>query len=97
MTSETILWIYIAFLMLGGLMGYIKARSKASLAASTAFAIPLALCALDIINPDWIADVILGILVLFFYMRFAKSKRFMPGGLMLGLSVVAIVLRLSIR
>jgi uncharacterized membrane protein (UPF0136 family) len=50
MTPNTVLWIYIALLVAGGLMGLIKGKSKMSLIMSLAFALPLALCALHIIN-----------------------------------------------
>lgn len=91
MTPNTILWIYIAFLIAGGLIGFLKARSKASIIASVAFAIPLALCAANVIKAPVVADVLLGFLAVFFGMRFAKSKKFMPGGLMALLSLIALV------
>ena len=36
-TTVIILWVYIALLIAGGLMGFIKAKSKASISASTVF------------------------------------------------------------
>ena len=48
--ANIILWIYIALLVAGGLMGFLKAKSKASLIMSLAFALPLALCALRVLN-----------------------------------------------
>ena len=55
MTPNTILWIYITLLVLGGLMGLLKGKSKISLIMSLAFALPLALCALHLIDffYDW--------------------------------------------
>ena len=50
MTPNTVLWIYIALLVAGGLIGFLKAKSKMSLIMSLAFAVPLALCALHFIN-----------------------------------------------
>lgn len=97
MNSITILWIYIGFLVLGGLMGFLKAKSKASLIASLAFAIPLALYAAGVINVPWFPEVILGVLILFFGMRFAKSKKFMPAGLMVLLSIITLVARILLR
>ena len=91
--ANTVLWIYIALLLLGGLMGYLKAKSKPSIIASTLFAIALSLCALDIISQDYVADILLGALLLVFGMRLVKTKKFMPAGLMLALTLVALVLR----
>jgi uncharacterized membrane protein (UPF0136 family) len=97
MTSNTILWIYIALLIVGGLIGFLKARSKASIIASVAFAIPLALCAAGIIKPAWIADIILIFLAVFFGIRFSKSKKFMPSGLMALLSLAALLANLLVK
>ncbi|HEY3861178.1 MAG TPA: TMEM14 family protein [Verrucomicrobiae bacterium] len=85
-TPIIILWVYIALLFAGGLMGFIKANSKISLITSSIFAALLALCALGIIKPFYIADILVGLLLVIFGMRFAKGKKFMPSGLMLALS-----------
>ncbi|HEX3989210.1 MAG TPA: TMEM14 family protein [Verrucomicrobiae bacterium] len=92
-----VLWIYIVLLLAGGLMGLIKAGSKISLITSATFALLLALCALGIIRPFYVADIILGALVLVFGMRFAKGKKFMPSGMMLGLSVVVLAVLLLVK
>lgn len=91
-----ILWIYIVLLVAGGLMGFIKAKSKASIIASTVFAVPLVLAALGVI-PSFAADVTLWVLLIFFGIRFGKSRKFMPAGLMLGLTIAAIVGRTLLR
>ena len=82
MTPNKILWIYIVVLVAGGLVGLLKANSKISLMMSLAFAAALALCATDIVQVPRLADIILIFLVVFFGLRFAKSKKFMPAGLM---------------
>ncbi len=82
MTPNKILWIYIVVLVAGGLVGLLKANSKISLIMSLAFAAALALCATDIVQVPRLADVILIFLVVFFGLRFAKSKKFVPAGLM---------------
>ena len=93
MNPTIVLWIYIGFLVLGGLVGFLKAKSKMSLIMSLAFAIPLALCALETIQVRYLADILIGFLLVFFGMRFIKSKKFMPAGLMMNLSIVALILR----
>ena len=91
-----VLWIYIVLLIAGGLVGYLKAGSKASIIASSAFAVPLVLAALGIV-PAVVADVVLGILLAYMGMKFAKSKKFMPSGLMAILSLVALVARFLLK
>ena len=97
MTPNTILWIYVALLVAGGLMGFLKAGSKMSLIMSVAFAIPLALCAQGMISEPKVADVLLAFLLVFFGMRFAKSKKFMPNGMMAILSAAALAGHLLIK
>jgi uncharacterized membrane protein (UPF0136 family) len=93
MKSQTILWIYIVLLVAGGLVGFFKAHSKASLIASVSFAAALTLCALGIIFQPYVADIILAFLLVFFAVRLAKSKKFMPNGLMVALTIAALAFR----
>ena len=92
MNPTTVLWIYIAFLVLGGLMGFIKGKSKISLIMSLAFAIPLALYALGHLHMRYLPEILIGFLLIFFGMRFMKSKKFMPAGFMSILSIAALIL-----
>ncbi|MEO6033773.1 MAG: TMEM14 family protein [Verrucomicrobiota bacterium] len=91
MNPTNVLWIYIAFLVAGGLMGFIKAKSKMSLIMSLAFAIPLALCAMGKLRVQHLPEILIGFLLLFFGMRFMKSKKFVPNGLMTILSIAALL------
>ncbi|HAM70877.1 MAG TPA: hypothetical protein DCM86_04460 [Verrucomicrobiales bacterium] len=91
MNAYIVLWVYILLLEAGGLMGFLKARSKASLIASSLFAAPLLLCALKVL-PLVAALWIIGFLVVFFGGRFARSKKLMPNGVMAIASLVAVVL-----
>ena len=93
MNPNTVLWIYIVLLVLGGLMGFFKAGSKASLIASVSFAAALSLCATGVIFQRYVADIILAFLLVFFGMRLAKSKKFMPNGMMVILTIAALALR----
>jgi uncharacterized membrane protein (UPF0136 family) len=96
MNPHTILWIYIVLMVLGGVMGFVKAKSKASLIASVTFGAVLSLFALDVFpfrHHIWV----LIFLLVFFGMRLAKSKKFMPNGLMTILTVLALALPFILR
>jgi len=93
MNPNTILWIYIVLLVAGGMIGYLKAGSKASIIASVSFAATLTLCAVGVIFQPHVADIILAVLLVFFGWRLSKSKKFMPNGMMLILTLAALVLR----
>ena len=90
-TGQIVLWVYIALMMVGGLMGLIKAGSKASIIASSIFAAVLALFALNIL-PFRYCWIILFVLLLFFGKKFLKGKKFMPSGMMAVLTIVTMVL-----
>ena len=89
MTPQVILWIYIGLLVGGGIMGLVKGGSKISLITSVAFAIPLILCEFNVI-PFNAAKWILLVLLVVFAWRFSKSKKFMPAGLLLVLTLAAL-------
>ena len=93
MNPTTILWVYIVLLVAGGLVGFLKAGSKASLIASASFAAALILCAIGVISPPRAADILLAVLLVFFALRLTKTKKFMPNGLMLVLTIAALALR----
>lgn len=94
MTPAISLWVYIVLLVLGGLMGFIKAGSKPSLIASVAFAIALSACQfMPRLNELHVPDVLLVLLLVVFGMRLAKTRKFMPSGLMIGLTALTLVLR----
>jgi uncharacterized membrane protein (UPF0136 family) len=90
MKPETILWIYIVLLVLGGLIGFLKAKSKVSLITSVVFAVVLGICAMDYVRIE-VAWGILSFLALFFLIRFLKTKKFMPGGMMTLLTFITII------
>ena len=98
MNWQLVVWIYVVLLLVGGLIGFLKAGSKVSLIASIASAIPLALTAAGVL-PFPVAPVVLGLLVVQFIVRLTKTKRFMPSGmlLMLTLATLAVVLVLNRR
>ena len=91
--QNTILWIYIVLLLVGGLIGFFKGRSQVSLIMSAAFGAALILCALGLVFKSNVADILMAVLLVVFAMRLAKTKKFMPAGLMLIATVVALALR----
>jgi uncharacterized membrane protein (UPF0136 family) len=93
MTPIAVLWIYIVLLVAGGLVGYLKAKSKMSLLMSVGFAALLILCAVKIIPDPNVADIILVVLLIFFGLRVVKTGKFMPMGMMTLLTVLALAFR----
>lgn len=91
MTANTILWIYIGLLVVGGFIGYLKAKSQVSLITSLAFAGLLTLCALNLFVPG-VEYALLGLLLVVFVIRFVKTKKFMPSGMLMALTIVTLVL-----
>jgi uncharacterized membrane protein (UPF0136 family) len=91
MNEKIVLWIYIGLLIGGGLIGFLKAGSKVSLIVSVACAIPLILCELGVFpmkNAVWILVVLLAL----FTWRLLKSKKFMPSGMLLIATLLAIAI-----
>jgi uncharacterized membrane protein (UPF0136 family) len=95
--ANTVLWIYIVLLLVGGLIGFFKANRKVSLISSSVFAALLVLTMVPgVFQPAFargLTNVILAALLVVFAMRLAKTKTFMPSGLMLVLTILALALR----
>lgn len=95
--QNTVLWIYIVLLLVGGLIGFLKAKSPVSLIMSAAFAAALVLCAVpgvfEVGFRRNLANILMAALLVVFSLRLAKTKKFMPAGLMLVLTIVALALR----
>jgi uncharacterized membrane protein (UPF0136 family) len=97
MNPNTVLWIYIVLLIVGGLMGFLKAGSKISLITSAVSAALLVVTSIPgLFQPRFgrgAADLILAALLVVFAVRLTKTKKFMPSGLMLALTIAALALR----
>ena len=93
----TVLWIYIVLLLVGGLIGFFKGKSQISLVLSAAFAAALVLCAVpNIFEVSFrknLANILMAALLVVFAIRLAKTKKFMPAGMMLIATIAALALR----
>lgn len=83
---------YLALLVVGGLMGYLKAGSKVSLVSSLVAAAVIALCVFALgRNGLYAAVAVQVLLIAVFAARLAKTKKFMPAGLMIVVTVAALI------
>jgi len=97
MTNATYtVFIYGILVIVGGLFGYIKAGSTASLVMGNIFGIALLVCGLGMMkNYDWAyfgSLLLTAALALFFGFRFITTGAWMPGGTMLIVSLITILI-----
>lgn len=96
--ASLLLVIYAALLVAGGWIGFLKAKSRPSLIAGhISGAIILIAMALIFSEQAVKAGCILATLTalglsIFFGKRFAKSRKFMPGGMMASISAIVFLL-----
>ena len=97
MNQATILWIYIVLLLVGGIIGFVKARSKISLVTSSISAALLVVTAIPgLFNPrlaSGLADLVMAALLVVFAIRLGKTKKFMPSGMLLIVTIAALAAR----
>lgn len=86
------LLIYAILILAGGIVGYVKAQSSASLIMGTLFAAVIALCSYMTFAKSragaFLALAASGVLAAFFGFRFYSSLKFMPAGLMCIMSLI---------
>jgi uncharacterized membrane protein (UPF0136 family) len=100
--TATIVFAYALLILLGGLIGHVKAGSYASLISGITFGAALLLCAYAMAKGKILGQYLALILTLFldgfFTFRFAKTLHFVPAGMMSLFSLaVLIVIALKIR
>lgn len=98
-TPLTIIWIILVYALLvtiGGIIGYVKAKSNQSLISGIGSGIALAIAwYVSLQNPTVglaLATIIALALLVVFALRFRTTSKFMPAGLLAVLSLVATVL-----
>lgn len=100
--TAIIVFIYGLLITLGGIMGFVKAGSNASLVSGISFGVPLLIAAHYIsqgkIAAQYFALILTFILDGVFTYRFAKTLNFFPAGfLSLASLAVLIVITLKVR
>jgi uncharacterized membrane protein (UPF0136 family) len=96
MSQNTVLWIYIILLVVGGLIGFFKAGSKVSLMTASISAALLVLTTTGLFSDrvrSGVADAIMAALLVVFAVRLTKTKKFMPSGMLLTITIIALALR----
>ena len=82
--------------IVGGIIGYIQAKSKASLISGTISGLLLIFGAvMQLQRQNWgllLATVVTVLLVIVFTIRTVKTRKFMPAGLMTVLGIAALVI-----
>lgn len=95
-TEDIIFWSYDILLIIGGLIGFYKSGSKASLITSAVAAALLILTRLPgVFQPAFgrgLSNVIMAGLIVVFAWRLTKTKKFIPNGLMMVLTIVVLFL-----
>ena len=94
-TTAIIVWAYGVLMAVGGVIGYLKVRSKASLISGVGFGLLLLASGYGVWQGSReslvAATVIAALLVAIFAVRLAKTRRFMPAGVLAVLSLAALI------
>lgn len=80
--------------IVGGLIGYVQASSKASLISGSISGLLLIVSGvMQLLGQAWgliLATIVTAVLIIVFAVRLAKTRKFMPAGLMTILGVAAL-------
>ncbi len=87
--------LYAIIVIIGGVMGYLKAQSLISLVMGLSFGIPIFGASLTVLRNKmsgyYTAVALIVVLTLFFHYRFVQTQVFMPSGLMAIVSIVTLL------
>jgi uncharacterized membrane protein (UPF0136 family) len=82
--------------LIGGIIGYLQAKSRVSLISGVVSGLLLIFAAyLQFQGQTWgliLATVVTAVLVVFFALRLARTRKFMPAGLMTILGMLSLVI-----
>ncbi|ODT97763.1 MAG: hypothetical protein ABS79_07010 [Planctomycetes bacterium SCN 63-9] len=99
--AHATLAVYAALLAVGGIVGFLKARSNASLIAGLVSAIAaLVALALSLAGYRWgiaLGSLLAIVLFLFFGSRYAlRNRKFMPAGMMAVVSLIVLGIMIAV-
>jgi uncharacterized membrane protein (UPF0136 family) len=95
LAAQVVLGIYAVLLAVGGIIGFMKAGSRPSLIAGLVSAAIAAVCLALSARGNLgfpLAAVLALIMSLVFGMRLAKTRKLMPSGMLLGISIVVLIM-----
>ena len=89
------IWVYGVLMMVGGVIGFVKVGSKASLISGVGMGALLLISGYGVwrgtANSLMVAEVVTMLLLVLFAIRYAKTRRFMPAGMLAVISLVAAI------
>ena len=98
-TNSYVIYLYALLILIGGVIGFIKAGSVMSIAMGSGFAAALAATGYYVAQNSyraiWTSIGLTSFLLLFFILRYSKSLQFMPAGLMTLISLGTLLLLVS--
>jgi len=97
--TAMVVWVYAVVMAVGGVFGYLKVHSKASLLSGVGFGLILLVSGYGV----WLGSkeslvasaVIAALLVIIFAVRVVKTRRMVPAGILALLSVATLVIFLN--
>ena len=94
-TTAVIVWAYGVLMAVGGVIGYVKVRSKASLLSGVGFGLMLLASGYEVWRGSRkglaASAVMAALLMAIFAVRLVKTRRFMPAGVLALLSLAALI------
>jgi len=98
-TTAMVVWVYAVVMAVGGVFGYLKVHSKASLIAGLGFGLVLLASGYGVwlgLPQSLVASaVIAALLIVIFAVRVIKTRRLVPAGILALLSVATLIIFLN--